>query len=327
MSTETPDFLKIALHLISGVVVFLYGIHRTTESLKIIAGDSTKRVLHKFTKNTILGTLTGISTTAVLGSSSALIILVITSVDAQLLSFAQSLAVVMGANIGTTLTTQIIAFKLTDFTAVILLSGFLLILLGKSEKRLHLGTVILGIGLIFFGLEAMDDSMRPLHHYPPFIEIMKKLDSAWVGVLIGGLITVLIQASSATVAMAITLASQQMISMEAGIAIMLGAEIGTCSDTLLATIKRSRQALLTGIFHLCFNIITVILGLIFFSFLVQAVNAISSDANVAHKIANAHLLFNMLGTLLFLPFINLIASWLHKLPIHEKEKALVEVEN
>jgi phosphate:Na+ symporter len=317
-----PDFIKISLNLIAGVTVFLYGMAVMSDSLRWLSGDKMEKILANFTKNIFTGILTGIVVTALMGSSSLVIIMTIALVNARIITFAQSLGIVMGSNIGTTVATQIIAFKLADYCAVILLFGLLLILTARNEQRKHIGTIFMGVGLIFFGLEFMDYAVSPLRDYKPFTQMMLKMENPYWGVLSGGLFTLVIQASSATVALAITLASQNLISLPAGIALMMGAEIGTCSDTLLASLGRTREAVRTGVFHLLFNVFSVILGLIFIHPFTEAVIWLSAGAGVSRQIANAHLLFNVLGVVLFAGFVPWVVNILQIL-LPDKVKLVV----
>jgi phosphate:Na+ symporter len=192
--------------------------------------------------------------------------------------------------------------------------GLLLLFVGHSHTRKHLGMVVLGFGLIFYGLQAVDDAMKPLRTHEPFLAWMRSLgDTPLYGALVGCVVTLVIQSSSATVAIVVTLAGSGLITLPAGIAIMLGAEIGTCSDTLLATIGRGRPALRTGVFHLLFNLTSAVLGVLFAQQLVQLVQWISSEVNVGRQIANAQIIFNLVGVTAVLPFLPAIARLLERL--------------
>jgi phosphate:Na+ symporter len=247
------------------------------------------------------------------------IILTIALVNSQILTLRQSLGIVMGSNIGTTLVTQIIAFKLSDYASLILLGGFLWLNVARKPSHKHLATILICIGLIFFGLEFMDLSVAPLRHYPPFTAMMLRLENPMLGVLIGWLFTLVIQASSATVAIAISLASQDLIGLPAGIALMMGAEIGTCSDTLLATLGRSRQAIRTGIFHLFFNVFSVVVGVLCIQPFTDFIVWLSGEASVSRKIANAHLFFNIGGVILLAGFTSYFIRFLEWL-VPDKRK-------
>lgn len=224
----------------------------------------------------------------------------------------------MGSNIGTTISSQIIALKINEYSPIALVIGFGIYFISKSERRKQIGLIILGIGMIFFGLDVMGNAVEPLQKDDRFIEWMTRMENPVLGALYGALITILIQSSSATLGIIITLASQGMISLPAGIALMLGAEIGTCADTLVATIGRSRAAVRAGIFHLLFNVATVSVGVLFASQLTAFVQSVSGNADISRKIANAHLLFNVGGVLLFIGFTPFIARGL-KMLIPEKK--------
>jgi len=303
----------MVLSFLAGIVLFLYGVNRLAESLREIGDDRIKSLLARFTTNPLAGVATGTAATTILDSSSVTIIMTIALVSSGLLTFVQSLGVVMGANIGTTVSSQIIAFDLAKYAPIALVVGFLLLVVGKSDRIKHIGAIVLGFGLIFFGLETMGDAAEPLKEYQPFIDLMARMENPWFGVLVGALFTVLIQSSSATIGIVIVLASQGLITLPAGIGLMLGAEIGTCADTLVATIGRSAEAVRTGVFHLLFNIITVVVGVTFAAQLAQAAQYLAFGADVPRQIANAHMLFNVLGVLLFIGFTPFIARGLERL--------------
>lgn len=303
MGEKNVDFVNIGLQLAGGLALFLYAVNIMGDTLKELAGDKMKGFLARFTSNPVSGIATGTVATTLLDSSSVVIIMVLTMVNAGLITSLESYGVIMGANIGTTISSQIIALDIAGFSPILLVAGLLLSVIGKNEVRHQVGKVIFGAGLIFFGLYTMDKAVEPLREYPPFFEWMKKLDSPIQGALLGGLVTLVIQSSSATVGIAIVLASQGLISTQAGIAIMLGAEIGTCSDTLLAVIGRSKEAVRAGVFHLLFNIVCVIIGLILIQPLVSTVDWLSGNAPPGRKLANAHMLFNIAGVAIFAWFI------------------------
>lgn len=303
MEAKEVDFVRIGLQLAGGLALFLYAVNIMGDKLKELAGDNMKAFLTRFTKNQVSGIATGTVATTLLDSSSVVIIMVLTMVNAGLISSLESYGVIMGANIGTTISSQLIALDIAGFSPILLVAGLLLSVIGKDENRHRIGQVIFAAGLIFFGLWTMDNAVEPLRNYPPFFEWMKKLDHPVQGALLGGLVTLVVQSSSATVGIAIVLASQGLISTQAGIAIMLGAEIGTCSDTLLAVIGRSKEAIRAGLFHLLFNIACVIIGLILIQPFVGTVEWLSGNAQPGRKLANAHMLFNIAGVVVFAWFI------------------------
>jgi phosphate:Na+ symporter len=301
------------LLILTGLFLFLYALNRLSEGLKEISGDKMKQVLNRFTHNFFAGIITGTVATMLLDSSSAVIIMTIALVNAQAMNFRQAIGIVMGANIGTTLSSQIFALNISEYCAIPLAVGFLLMVLHKSKTYRSIGTVLFSFGLIFFGLFTMEEAVAPLRNSDYFVSWMQSLDTTWKGVSTGAFVTLVIQSSSATVGMVIGLATSGLISLKGGIAVMLGAELGTCSDTLLATIGRNRQAIRTGLFHLLFNIITIFLGVVFISLFTALVLAVSGNAAIQQKIANAHMLFNTLGVIILAPFSPLMEQLMKKI--------------
>nr|WP_206054846.1 Na/Pi symporter [Nitrosococcus wardiae] len=302
------EFILITLGFLTGIASFIYGVTLTSRGLRAVGSARMKNILATSTRNAFMGVLTGALATVVLESSSVTIIMVIALVNAGLLTFEQSLGVILGANIGTTIGTEIIALDITTYLAIPMLLIGGLILRAKKTRIRQVGISLLGMGLIFFGLAVMSGSLNPLRDYPPLIESLSKLEDPFWGVLSGGLVTLMIQSSSATLGIIISLADQGLITLSGAVAAILGAEIATCSDTLLATIGRSREAVRAGIFHLFFNISTVTLGILFFFPFLELVEWISLDASLPRQVANAQVLFNLLGVLLFIQFIPLIAK-------------------
>ena len=305
--------MEIVLTLVGGLVLFLYGVTNLSDSIKEAANDKMKKIVVRFTKNIFSAIVVGTIVTTILDSSSAVIILTIVLVNAKILDFRQAVGIVMGANIGTTISSQIIAMDVGQYSPVLLFVGFLLMLISKSEKINTAGRIALFFGMLFFGLFTMERAVEPLKGSEQFTVWMANLENPLYGAAVGALVTLVIQSSSATVGMVITLAKQNLITLPAGIAVMLGAELGTCSDTLLATIRSNRQAIKTGVFHLFFNLVSIIIGLILFAPFISLVEYISGEADLENKIANAHVLFNVLGVVLFVGFVPVIVKVLDKL--------------
>jgi phosphate:Na+ symporter len=311
---KTFSVFSMAMSALAGLVLFIFGVTQLAEGLGELNTDRMRQIMGKFTTNRFAGVGTGIAATTLLESSSVTIIMVIAMVSGGVLTFVQSLSVVLGANIGTTVGSQIIALDIEQYVPVLMLTGLLLLFIGKSKTKKKLGIIVLGFGLMFYGLEAIDEAMKPLRDHQGFIDAMRRLgENPILGALVGAVFTVIIQSSSATVAIVITLAGSGMISLPAGVAIMLGAEIGTCADTLVATIGRGRPALRTGIFHLTFNLACAIIGIAMAPLLVSFVQSISGGANVGRQIANAQIIFNVAGVALVLPFLPLVARALERL--------------
>lgn len=305
--------IEITLSIIGGLVLFLFAVSSLSDVIKKIAGENSKRWILRFTSNTWTAILTGTVVTAILDSSSAVIILTIILVNSKMLSFRRSMGIVMGANIGTTVSSQIIAMDIGKYSPVFLLIGLIMFMISRNERVSDSGRILLYFGMLFFGLFTMERAVEPLKHQAFFYEWMKELDKPLSGALTGAIVTLVIQSSSATVGMAIVLAKKGAISLAGGIAVMLGAELGTCSDTLLATIKGSRQAIKTGLFHLFFNFVSIVLGLVFFIPFILAVEYVSHGASLERSLANAHMLFNFMGVLLFVGFVPVIEKMLNKL--------------
>lgn len=311
---ELIDFFAMAMGALAGLVLFIFGVTRLSEGLEEMGTERMKGFLSKCTTNRFAAVLTGAVATTVLESSSVTIIMVIAMVSAGVLTFVQSLGVVLGSNIGTAVGAQIISLEIEKYIPILMFAGLVLLLAGKGRTVKNLGIVLLGFGLMFYGLEAIDEAMKPFRDYQPFIDLMQTLgQNPILGALVGAIFTLIIQSSSATVAIVITLAGSGLISLPAGIAIMLGAEVGTCADTLVATIGRGRSALRTGVFHLLFNVVSATLGIIFAPLLVQLVLAISGGAGVGRQVANAQIIFNLIGVVVVVALLPVVARLLERL--------------
>lgn len=290
---------EIFLSILAGLVLFLFAVTNLSETLKSALGENAHVWIKKYTSNSFSSLLVGIIVTAVLDSSSAVIIITIVMVNSQLLTFRQAMGIVLGANIGTTVSSQIIAMDVGKYSPIFLLIGFILLFVAKTEKLSNIGKAILYFGVLFFGLFTMENAVEPLKDEAFFSEWMKKTETPLMGALIGAIVTLVIQSSSATVGMAIILTKKGFLSLVGGTAVMLGAELGTCSDTLLATIRGSRQALKTGLFHVTFNLLSILLGLVLFYPFIELVKRVSGGASIERTLANAHMLFNVFGVLIF----------------------------
>ncbi|MBC7843378.1 MAG: Na/Pi cotransporter family protein [Gemmatimonadaceae bacterium] len=305
------QYTEVVLGMVAGLVLFLYGVSRLATGMRAVAGERMQRMLARATTNRFAGVATGTIATTVLDSSSVTIIMVIALVDAGLLTFQASLGVILGANIGTTISSQLIALDVQKYSPIVLGIGGLIMFAGRSESWRHAGMAVFGIGLVFFGLSQMGAAVQPLKDSARFTAWMTQLENPAYGVLAGAIITVVLQSSSATVGIAITLASQDLLKLPAGVAIMLGAEIGTCADTLLATLGRSRDALRAGIFHLLFNVLTVIVGVSLLNPLVNFV--VSLGGGTAQQIASAHVTFNVVGAAALVLFLAPIGALLERI--------------
>lgn len=311
--------MEIFLLALGGLGLFLYAINNLSDTLKELLGDKARKWIGYFTRNVFTAILTGTIITLILDSSSAVIIMTIVLVNSKALTFRQSMGIVMGANIGTTFSSQLIALDIGQFSPIPIFIGLVLSFVARNEKISKTARVIMYFGILFFGLYTMERAVEPLRDYPEFLSWMTRMENPLTGAGMGALTTLIVQSSSATVGMAITLGKRGLLSLPAGIAVMLGAELGTCSDTLLATIKSDRQAVKTGIFHLLFNVVSITVGLLLFPWYVNFIETVSGTASVEQKIATAHMMFNIAGVVLFIPFVPMIEKLLNKM-IPKKNK-------
>lgn len=305
--------MEIILSVLGGLGLFLFAISNLSETLKDVLGEKSKQWISKLTASLFTAIITGTIITVILDSSSAVIIMTIILVKTGTFTFRQSLGIVMGANIGTTFSSQVIALDIGQYSPIPIVVGLILSFIARSEKLSKTGKSILYFGILFFGLYTMERAVEPLRDDKRFVQWMTMLETPLRGVGVGAIVTIIIQSSSATVGMIITLAKKELLSLSAGIAVMLGSELGTCADTLLATIRSDRQSVKTGLFHLFFNIISISVGLLIFPWFVQLIEKISGNANLQQKIANAHMIFNICGVLLFIPFVSVVEKLLDKL--------------
>ena len=335
MSTEPLPVGSILMGLIGGLAIFLFGLDQMSDALKLIAGDGIKKVVAKLTTKRFTAAFAGAFVTTIIQSSSVTTVLVVGFVSAGLMSLSQSIGVIMGANIGTTITAQLVAFKVTQYSLVLVAVGFFMLFSLKNEKVRHYGHMIMGLGLIFFGMYLMSDGTKPLRTYQPFMDTMQQMNDPLTAILLAAAFTALVQSSSATIGLVITLASQGLISLEAGIALIFGANIGTCITAALASIGKPRDALRAAIVHILFNVAGVA---IWFAFIPQLgalvtwispsspelVGAVRLAADTPRQIANAHTIFNIANTFLFIWFTTPLA-WLVLRIIPERDDVEVEV--
>lgn len=307
--------VKIVFGLLGGLAMFLYGMNSMSDALQKAAGERMKRILGFLTKNPLMGALAGALVTAVLQSSSATTVMVIGFVSAGLMSLPQAISVIFGANIGTTMTAQLMAFKISNYIYPIIFIGFIMNFVFKKEKIRNVGMVIFSFGLLFEGIEVMGGVMKPLASSAIFVDLMGKVSEIPVlGVVLGAVMTLVVQSSSATIAVLQNFASQSgpdgihsVIGLAGAIPILFGDNIGTTITALLASIGQSKNAKRTAIAHSTFNIT----GTILFMFLIRPLAAfvqwISPKGDeldiISRQIANAHTTFNVACTLIWLPLI------------------------
>lgn len=319
----------LIMGLFGGLAFFLYGMEMMSEGMKKTAGNQMRSILAALTRNRIFALGAGAFVTMVIQSSSATTVMLVSFVQAGLMNFTQSLGVILGADIGTTITAQLIAFKLTDYALAMIAIGFSLRMFSKSDKTKEIGNVILGFGILFFGMKLMSDAMIPLRTFPEFINFIKGLENPMLGLLVGTLFTGLIQSSSAFTGIVIVLAQQGFITLEAGIPLVFGANIGTCITAGLATIGASREAKRVAIAHVLFKILGVMLFIFWIPSFAKVITQISSyfgSTSTARQIANAHTIFNVSIGLFFLPMTGLLAAFILKIFPKKGEKKKEELE-
>lgn len=309
------EWFFLAISLLGGLALFLYGMQKMSDGLKKSAGQRMRSILAKLTTNRIVGLTVGIFVTTVIQSSSATTVMLVSFVQAELMTFGQSLGVILGAGIGTTITAQLVAFKLTDYAMLMVAAGFMLTMLGRKENLKYVGEAILGFGILFFGMKFMGDTMGSLKELAGFRGLLVGLENPLLGLLTGAIFTALIQSSSAFTGIIIVLAQQNLITLEAGIPLVLGANIGTCITALLASIGTSREARRVALAHIVFKIGGVILFIFWIPQFADLIRSLTGGfgTGTARQIANAHTFFNIILVLFFLPFIPFISRLLFRL--------------
>ncbi len=310
-----PEYVNTIFGLMGGLALFLYGMNNMSEALQKTAGERMKSVLGFLTKTPLMGALAGALVTAILQSSSATTVMVIGFVSAGLMGLPQAISVIFGANIGTTMTAQLIAFDISDYIYPIIFLGFFIAFISKKEQVKNIAMVVFYFGVLFEGIEIMSSVMKPLAQSPIFTDLMGKVrDIPILGVLLGMVMTLVVQSSSATIAVLQRFAAQagadgvtSVIGLAGAIPILLGDNIGTTITALLASIGQSRNARRTALAHSFFNISGAILfGLLlpWFSKVVALISPKGPEIEViSRQIANAHTLFNISMTLIWLPLL------------------------
>ena len=301
--------MQIVISLLGGLGLFLYGMNLMGESLEQVAGSKMKKIIELLTKNIFMGVILGAVVTAVIQSSSATTVMVVGFVNAGLMGLPQAVGVIMGANIGTTVTAQIVSFDLTGMAPLALGIGILLYLFGGNDRYKQVGEVFIGFGLLFTGMESMKLAVSPLAEYKGFTDLLATFGRYPVlGLLLGFGITAIIQSSSAAMGMLVVLASQGLVPLQSALPILYGQNIGTCVTSLISSIGANKNAKRAAMIHLIFNILGTIIFLIFLNRFVVGLVVKMDPTNVARQIANVHTIFNIVSTLLLLPCNKLIVK-------------------
>ena len=312
--------IQIVFGLLGGLAVFIYGMNMMSECLQKAAGEKMKKILSLLTRNPVMGALAGMLVTAVLQSSSATTVMAIGFVSAGLMTLPQAISIIFGANIGTTMTAQLIAFKLSDYIYAIIFIGFIVYFISKSERVKNVGMTIFAFGLLFLGIETMGSVMKPLASSPIFTELIGKVaDIPILGVAVGALMTVVVQSSSATIAVLQNFAAQpgadgvtSIIGLAGAIPILFGDNIGTTITALLASIGQPKDAKRTALAHCIFNISGCFLFIWFVKPLAAFIQYISPKGPeievISRQIANTHTFFNLVMTLIWVPLVGVMVK-------------------
>ena len=330
----TIQWGMLIISLFGGLALFLFGMKQMSEGMKKTAGDKMRSILSALTDNRLIGMTVGAFVTMVIQSSSATTVMLVSFVQAQLMTFVQSLGVILGADIGTTITAQLIAFKLTDYALLMIAIGFFLTMFSNKESTKYIGEAILGFGLLFFGMKLMSDAMKPLRTFLPFINMLRGLENPMLALIVGTIFTALIQSSSAFTGIIIVLAQQGLLTLDAGIPLVMGANIGTCITAGLASIGTSREAKRVALAHVLFKVGGVALFILWipvFADIIRWLSPVSSGtgleklaAETPRQIANAHTIFNVSLAFIFLPFTTFFANTIIKIYPEKKEEKGVQ---
>ena len=317
--------MDIVIGLVGGLAIFIFGMQFMSTGLKNAAGDRMQSILEKLTGNAVLGVGIGALVTALIQSSSATTVMVVGFVNAGMMTLKQALAVIVGANIGTTITSQIISFKISQFIMPLIFVGFLLYFMARRPSIRYSGAVILGFGILMHGLDIMGTSLAPLRDYPAFSELMILFSvRPWLGLLAGIVVTILLQSSSAATGVLIALAGTGLIPLESAVPMILGTNIGTCVTAILSSIGTTRVAKRAALGHVLFNLLGSLLFMLLLDPFTRMIYLVSGDmASVPRLIANAHTSFNLINALIFIPFLKPFTRLIYSiLPELEEEKEL-----
>lgn len=311
---------KMIFQLLGGLGLFVYGMKLMGDGLQKAAGEKLKRMLEILTSNRFFAVLVGAGVTGIIQSSSATTVMTVGFVNAGLMNLYQAAGVIMGANIGTTMTAQLIAFKLTDIAPFILAIGAVLVMFSKKKKTRDIGEIILGFGILFVGMSMMERSMKPLSQLDSFKNLILVLGKhPFMGVLVGLAMTALVQSSSATIGILMTLAATGNITLAVALPILFGDNIGTCATALLASIGTTKNARRAALIHLIFNTTGTILFMLAFGLVLKIVPMFGGD--IQRQIANAHTMFNLTNVFIQIWFIGFLVKIVNKLVPGEDEKS------
>lgn len=313
--------MQTAISLLGGLGMFLYGMTIMGEGLQKAAGSKLKKIIEMLTSNVVMGVLVGTVVTGIIQSSSATTVMVVGFVNAGIMTLSQAIGVIMGANIGTTVTAQLVSFSLEDIAPIALGIGIIFYMFTSKEKTKQVAEILIGFGLLFTGMEFMKEAVEPLSELESFRNALLFLSkNPILGILAGFAITGIVQSSSASMGMLIALASQGLVPITAALPILYGDNIGTCVTSLISSLGASRNAKRAAVMHLSFNVIGTLLFMIVLNKPIVAVVQYLDPANTARQIANAHTLFNLINVIILLPFSKYIVKLAERLvPVKEEE--------
>ena len=318
--------MDIAISLIGGLGMFLYGMNVMGDGLQKAAGEKLKKIIEMLTTNRIMGVLVGTLVTAIIQSSSATTVMTIGFVNAGIMSLQQAVGVIMGANIGTTVTAQLVSFNIEKYAPIAIGIGMVFWFFTKKKNIKNISEILIGFGILFVGMNFMKEAAAPVSEMSQVHDAMLYLSKNPVlGILAGFLITGTIQSSSASIGILIVLASQGLLPITAALPVLYGDNIGTCVTSLLSTIGASRNARRAAIMHLCFNVIGTLLFIIVLSKPIVALVTSIDPTNVPRQIANAHTLFNVVNVIVLLPFSTYLVKLATKLVPYTEDEDLENI--
>lgn len=302
-------YTQMILGAIAGLSLFLYGMQLMGDGLQKVAGEGLKGIIRRLTKNRFMSVLVGMFVTTIIQSSSATTVMVVGFVNAGLMTLSQAVGVVFGANIGTTITGQMVSFNLSQWAPLVIAAGLISNMLTKNPKVKEASEIFIGFGILFIGMSTLSSSLEPLKELPEFTNwIVQYGNNPYIGVGIGLLMTLVLQSSSATIGVLIALASQGVLPIATAVYIIFGDNIGTCTTALISSLGTSRRGKQVALFHLSINIIGTIYFMLFFTGILTNVVSSIDPGNVARQIANAHTIFNIVNVIILFPFTNLLVK-------------------
>lgn len=305
--------MNIILPVIGGLGLLLYGMNLMGAGLQKVAGKKLKRLIEVLTNNRLLGVLVGALVTMVIQSSSATTVMVIGFVNAGLMSLTQAVGIIMGANIGTTVTSQIIAFKITDYAPIAIAAGVAMWLIASKKPLKDLAEVLIGFGILFIGMDMMSEGLKPLAELDAFSDVLVSLENPALGMFVGVGLTTLLQSSSGSTGLLQALGSEGLIGIGITLPVLFGGNIGTTTTAILSSVGANKTAKRAAVIHFLFNVTGTILFMTFFRLPMQSLIPSLSPGDVSRQIANAHTIFNVVGVIIFLPFAGLLVKLAEKL--------------